>query len=147
MIDNFISNHYLMDKITIKDKLMNQRGGGNIIINTCFQYIIGIILIIIGFLLYNSQDQWGKTIGTITTVNCDLKKCYYTVEYSVYNIIFNKNIVNKVNYNNYKISDKIEIIYNKTDPNIFKLYEFNYKYIGIIISLIGLLSIIKFKYY
>lgn len=135
-----------MDKITIKDKLMNQSGGGgNNITNYFFHYIIGIILIIIGFLLYNSQDQWGKTIGTITSVNCDSKKCHCTVEYSVYNIIFNKNIVNKIYVNNYKISDKIEIIYNKTDPNIFKLYEFNYKYMGIIILLIGLFSIIKFK--
>lgn len=143
MIDNLINNHYLMDKITIRDKLNNQRGGGNDnIINFCFHYIIGIILIIIGFLLYNSQDQWTKTTGKIIDVNCNFDSCASTIKYNVNNIEFKKNIVNLGKP--YKVSDMIEVIYDKTNPNIFKLYEFNYKYIGIIILLIGLFTLMRY---
>lgn len=143
MIDNLINNHYLMDKITIRDKLMNQRGGGNeSILNFCFHYIIGLILIVIGFLLYNSQDQWERTIGTIIAIDCNFDACISLIKYSVNNIEFKKNIVNLGK--TYKVSDRVEVIYDKTNPNIFKLHEFNYKYIGIIILLIGLFIFVRY---
>lgn len=141
MIEDFISNHFLMNKVTIRDKLMNQIGGGDSLMNNSIHYIIGIILLIIGFLLYNSQDQWGKTIGVISNVKCNLNVCDSLVKYSVGEINFTKILVSQENI--YKVSDHVEIIYDKINPNIFKLHEFNYKYIGVIIMIIGIFTIIK----
>lgn len=142
MIENFISNHYLMDKITLKDKLMNQTGGGDTIFNMYIHYIIGIILIVLGIILIKSQEEWGKTTGIVKNIFVEKDSLNLLLEYNVSNNKFIRNTISQGE--NYKIGDQIDILYDKINPNIIKLHEFNYKYIGIIIGIIGIFTFIKF---
>ena len=146
MMKNFIDNHYLMDKITLRDKLMNQTSGGGEGDSIFYKYVhlvIGIILIILGIILIKAEEEWGEINGLIKNMKLNDENSYILlVEYNVSNIKFIKKVIGY--NNNYKINDNIKILYNKTNPNIIKLYKFNYKYIGLIIGLIGLFTIIRF---
>ncbi len=143
MLDNFIENHYKMDKITIKDKLMNQTGGGDTIFNMYIHYFIGIILLVVGVMLIKSHDEWIKTNGTIrnTYSNADGKSFNIIVEYIVSNTKLVKRVVEQGKNTNYKINDSIELYYNKNEPNICKIHQFNYNYIGMLIAIIGICTL------
>jgi hypothetical protein len=149
MIGNFIDNHYLMDKITLRDKLMNQMGGGDgygdSIFNKYIHLVIGIILIVLGIILIKSEEEWGEINGIIKNMKQNDENSYWLlVEYNVSDTQFIKKVIGY--NNNYKINDNIKISYNKTNPNIIKLYKFNYKYIGMIVGLIGIFTIIGIIY-
>lgn len=145
MIENFIDNHYLMDKITLRDKLMNQTGGGDSIFYKYVHFVIGIILIILGIILIKSEEEWGEIDGIIKNIKQNDENSYWLlIEYNVSNTQFIKKVIGY--NNNYKINDNIKISYNKTNPNIIKLYKFNYKYIGLIVDLIGIFTIFGFIY-
>ena len=142
MFNNFIENHYSMDKMTIRDKLMNQTGGGDIYFNMYIHYFIGIILLIVGLMLIKSTNELEKTTGIIRNIqiNPDDKSYYIQVEYNVSNTKLIRRVTGYKNYN-YKINDEITIYYDKNEPNICKIHQFNYKYIGIIILIIGLFTL------
>ena len=123
---NFIDNHFLMDKITLRDKLMNQTGGGedggDSIFYKYVHVVIGIILIVLGIILIKSEEEWGEINGIIKNMKWNDENSYWLlVEYNVSNTQFIKKMI--VYDNNYKISDNIKISYNKTNPNIIKLYN------------------------
>ncbi len=139
MFNNFVENHYSMDKITIRDKLMNQSGGGDNPIYNYIHLIIGIVLIVIGIMLYKVQDQWEKTTGIIINMEKNKNNSILLIEYKVLDTRFVKKIT--IPELGYKIGDKIDILYVKVDPNIIKINELNYKYIGTIILIIGLLTL------
>jgi uncharacterized membrane protein len=139
MFNNFIENHYSMDKMTIRDKLMNQTGGGDNLIYNYIHLIIGIVLIVIGIMLYNVQDQWEKTTGMIINMEKNKNSSILLIEYKVFETILIKKITSPEI--GYKTGDKIDILYEKVDPNIIKLNELNYKYIGTIILIIGLFTL------
>jgi len=93
MIKNFIDNHFLMDKITLRDKLMNQTGGGDNIFNKYVHYVIGIILIVIGIILIKSEDEWEEIDGLVKNINCinnNENSCNLLVEYNISNTQFIK---------------------------------------------------------
>ena len=142
MFNNFIENHYSMDKMTIRDKLMNQTGGGDIYFNMYIHYFIGIILLVIGLMLIKSTEELEKTTGIIRNIqiNPDDKSYNLIVEYNVSNTKLVRRVTGYKN-NNYEINDEITIYYDKNEPNICKIHQFNYKYIGTIILIIGLFTL------
>lgn len=142
MLENFISNHYSMDKITIREKLMNQNGGGDKSDNPIYNYIhwiIGIVLIVIGIMLFKVQEHWEKTIGIIINQVQNKNHSILLVEYKVLDTRLVKKIISPEI--TYKTGDKIDILYEKIDPNIIKLNELNYNYIGWILIIIGLFTL------
>jgi hypothetical protein len=143
MFNNFIENHYMMDKTTIKDKLMNQTGGGDTYFNMYIHYFIGIILLVVGIMLIKSYEEWEKTTGIIRGIqlNSDGKSYSMLIEYIVSNTKLLKRVIESGKNNNYKINDEIIIYYDKNEPNIFKIHQFNYKYIGMIVGIIGLCTL------
>ena len=140
-----------MDKITLRDKLMNQTGGcgGDSIFNKYIHLVIGILLIVLGIILIKSEEEWVEIDGLVKNMKLNDENSYILlVKYNVLDTHFLKKVIvnNNNNNNNYKINDNIKILYNKSNPNIIKLYKFNYKYIGWIIGLIGIFTIIGFTY-
>ncbi len=144
MLENFISNHYSMDKMTIRDKLMNQSGGGDNPIYNYIHWIIGIVLIVIGIMLFKVQEHWEKTTGIIINQVQNKNHSILLVEYKVLDTRLVKKIISQEI--GYKIGDSIDILYEKVDPNIVKLNELNYKYIGGILIIIGIF-ILGYKIY
>ncbi len=143
MFNNFVQNHYSMDKMTIKDKLMNQTGGSDIYFNRYIHLIIGLVLIVIGIMLYKSNEEFVKTTGKIINIqlNPDSKSLNLLVEYNVLNTKLIRRVTEHGKNNNYNLNDEITIYYDKNEPNICKIHQLDYKYIGIIIGIIGLLTL------
>jgi hypothetical protein len=90
-------------------------------------------------MLYKVQDQWEKTTGMIINMEKNKNHSILLIEYKVLDTRFVKKIT--IPELGYKIGDKIDILYVKVDPNIIKINELNYKYIGSIILIIGLLTL------
>jgi hypothetical protein len=140
MINRILQQHYKLDTIQLKDKLI-QNGGGNSYIEY-MNLIIGIIIIILGLLIFNSNMYWKTTTGVITNIKNENNYLNILISYDIDNQNFNKYIKILNNYS-YKIDDIIKINYDINNPNIIKLHKFNYEYIGIIIIIIGIFVIIK----
>lgn len=143
---NFNLNNDTIIFDLIKNELYNQNdliqlGAGptnNIYINVIM--IIGIILIIVGIILYFYKDDWKATIGTINSIKKvnNSKKYNLDIIYVVNNIKYSKIITQDKTYN----SETITIYYKESNPNEISLYENNYITIGIILAIIGILMFI-----
>jgi len=130
----------------INNELNNQNdfiqlGAGsinNIYINVIM--IIGIILIIVGIILYFYKDDWKATIATINSIRKinNSKKYDFDIVYIVNNIKYSKIITQDTTYN----SETITIYYKESNPDVISLYENNYATIGIILAIIGVLMFI-----
>lgn len=146
MMRDFISNHYQMDKTTIRDKLMIQSGGGDNMWSGILHLLIGIILITVGFILYKSQNQWNKTDAKILEIIPNNKYLNLKISYQISESTNINSIIKNVTVpkSDYRLNEEITIYYDKSDPNIIKVKELNYKYLGIIIGTIGVLSLAGF---
>ncbi len=135
MFDEILKQHFDLDKIQIKDKII-QGGGGYSMVNY-INLLIGIVMIIIGMMCMFYEKFWN----TIDAQILKIKENDMLIGYEINNIYFTKLINTYVN--NYKEGDKIKIYYDKSDPNIVKTNMFNHKIIGTIIITIGMYLILS----
>jgi hypothetical protein len=120
-----------------KDK--NMLSGGGLEMGNCVIIIIGIIIVIIGFMICWFKNNLVETQALIQNIVCDDSsnpdRCKISITYIVNSIVYSKIIqMNKSNLSN-EIS--MTIYYSESDPNIIELYNFNYSIIGICLIIFG----------
>ncbi len=135
MFDELLNQHFNLDKIQIKDKII-QGGGGSSMVNY-INLLIGIIMIIIGMICMFYEKFWKTTEAQIVKI----KENNMLIGYEINNVYFTKLISTYTNNN--KEGDKIKIYYDKSDPNIIKTNMLNHKIIGTIIIVIGIYLILS----
>jgi heme/copper-type cytochrome/quinol oxidase subunit 4 len=126
------------------EKLYNyivQTGGGDSIFSCLLHLVMGIIIIIIGLILYYQNTLVSKTTATILNIQENDTYNTLTLEYMVNDKLY-KNKMNISNHN-YRIGDKIEILYENSNYNVIKLYLINVFVISIILNILGLWMIIN----
>ena len=131
--NDFVLNKKIFDIIKTNNKVMT--GGGNI--NDYIGLIIGIIFIGIGIFLYFNNPSWSSTQATIENIYCGSNStCDITILYTINQTNYSK-IIQMSNLDT-PISNTITIYYQQSNPNIIRLYNFNYSLIGIGLGVIGL---------
>ncbi len=149
MFDEILRQHYNLDKLQIKDKLI--QGGGGFSYLGHMNLLIGIVLITIGLICMFYDKFWEQTQAKIITVhtankgyieNTRITEKKIVVGYSVQDKIFTK-IIDVPTRSNYTQNEIIDVFYDKKDPNIIKLNMFNHKITSSILILFGLYLIIS----
>ena len=114
------------EKISSLIKNDKMYGGSNIDYYNKYNYIIiiGILIIVIGFIIMWHNNTWIKTTANITNISCIPlidKECKISINYIVGKIQYSKIItIQKSNISKILIN-QIQIYYLKSDPNIIKL--------------------------
>ena len=140
MIGELLREHYNLDKIQLKDKLI--QGGGGSIYYDYINLILGLTLITIGFISFFYDKYWKQIDAKVIKNYSNSYEKKVMIEYQIDNNSFNKILVLPVGE---QIGNTIKIYYDKNDPNIVKTSMFNHKLIGLLLILIGLyLTIIKY---
>lgn len=140
-----LNNNILTSKILNMFKKNNEliMTGGNGNNSNCIIIIIGIIVIIIGFYLSWNRNNYIQTSGQIQNISCNkseylseyLSECRFNLTYIVGTTQYSKVIT--MNKKAIPTTNIIPVYYQETDPNIIRLYNFNYNIIGIILIIIG----------
>lgn len=121
---------YNTQKLNTLFKNNNLKGGGEVINGFTIQLLIGLILIIISIIFFLGHNQYIEIKPEIKKVD----KNEITIEYKVNEIEYVKKIKNEN-------KEDILIYYNKYNPNIIRNYNINYKFLAMIIFLIGIILI------
>lgn len=140
MIEQLLEQHYNLDKLLIKDKLIQGGGGSSYLYY--INLLIGIILITIGMMCMFYDKFWEVTEAKILGIKNGLYETDLLIGYDVDNKFFTK-LISISSKSKYNIGDKINIHYEKKDPNIIKLTMYNHKIIGLLLGLIGIYLIIN----
>lgn len=111
-------------------------------ISNCIIMILGIILIIIGFYLYWNKNEFQSVNAQIHKLSCDHNNstCKYNIIYVVEQIQYSKII--DISQSFLFELPNIIVYYQKSDPNIMKLFNHNYTSIGIILIIVGVILFI-----
>jgi hypothetical protein len=120
----------------------NMKGGSSYMDSSNnISLLIGIVIIIIGFVLLWFKNDWIETEAIIKTQTClDSDKCKINITYIVDSIEYSKIIT--IEKNNIINIPKIKIYYQKINPKSIELYEPNYSITGISMIIIGALVMI-----
>jgi hypothetical protein len=140
MFDELLRQHYNLDAVFIKDKLIQGGGGSNY--KSYVNLLISMILFTIGLICMFYDKFWGSIDAKILYVKKFKGEAYIIIGYIVNNIEFTK-IITISSKSVYNIGDKIKIFYDNKDPNIVKLSMINHRIIGIILMIIGIYSLIS----
>ncbi len=140
MIGELLKQHYNLDNIQLKDKLI--QGGGGSIYFDYVNMILGLTLITIGFISFFYDRYWKELDAKIISRQMNKFENKIKIEYQVGTNTFNKIISFPYNQN---FGSSIKIFYDKNDPNIIKTSLFNHRLIGGLLILIGL-YLITIKY-
>ena len=126
----------------------NLSGGGfGLDISDCISLLIGIIIIIVGFVLLWFKNDLVEAEAIIKSQSCDeslgsasSSECkiniVYTVDFTQYSKIIN------MDKKNVPDTPTIKIYYQSSNPNSIQLYNPNYSIIGIGMIIIGIFIII-----
>lgn len=106
----------------------------------CIKLLIGIIIIIIGFILLIFKNDLVETEAIIKIKSCDDKECKININYIIKDVQYSKIIT--INKNNYSNGNKIKIYYHESNPNSIQLYKINYSLLGIVMIIVGIFIII-----
>ncbi len=139
MIESLLKQHYALDNIQLKDKLI-QSGGGNSYYNY-INLIIGIVLIVIGYLVANSNYYTEKTTGLIKEIESNGYNKTVLVNYKVKDQEFSRYLVTPID-SEYKPNSQIDIIYDIYNPNLIRINTINTKIIGSVLVLIGIYMVV-----
>ena len=144
----------------------NLKGGGSneYFGSNCTRTLIGILLLGIGFYLYWNRNDWINTEAKIIEKICDskTKSCKIKITYNpidelnpnsdsysktIYlqpNLMYQIGLDSEPQYpiNINSISNTIGINYQKSNPNVVRLYEINYYNIGVVLIILGLYFVI-----
>lgn len=138
----FVNSNILEQKIFYLTKNNSMSGGGfgfNILDSISF--LIGLIIIIVGFVLLWFKNDLIETEAIIKTQSCDDNSmCKINIIYTVDSIQYSKII--SMNKNNAPDSSTIKIYYQSSEPNSIQLYNPNYSIIGIGMIIIGIFIMI-----
>lgn len=134
--DNILNSKIL----TMLKKNNNIYGGGtessNFSNSNCIIMVIGILIIIVGFVLCWFKNDWNTTQATIQSFQCTNSQCKINIIYNVNQTSYTKTIL--LDNPNPPTESTIPIYYQESNPNIVRLYNFNYSIIGIILIVIGI---------
>lgn len=138
------SNHDILSK-KIFDLAKNNNnlsgGGGGLGISNCVALLIGIIIIIVGFVLLWFKNDLVEAEAIIKSQSCDDGLgCKINIVYTVGDIQYSKIIsMDKKNVPN---TPTIKIYHQSSNPNSIQLYNINYSIIGIGLIIIGVFVMI-----
>jgi len=135
-------DNILNSKILTMLKNNNIRGGGSNSSNSsnysnsnCVIMVIGILIIIVGFVLCWFKNDWNTTQATIQSFQCTNSQCKINIIYNINQTSYTKTIL--LDNPNAPTESSIPIYYQESNPNIVRLYNFNYSIIGVILIIIG----------
>ena len=116
--------------------------GGGIVRNETHRLIIGIILLIISIILYQSIDVWTLINASITEEYCENNINKMEISYKVKDVEYKKTVNRNLLV---KGADKVIIYYDNTNPNYIKFNNLNYKIIIPILMIGGIYFIASYK--
>jgi hypothetical protein len=140
MFNELLNEHLNLDKIQIKDKLIQGGGGSSII--TYINLIIGLMLMVIGIILLFNNKFWDSTLAEIIKINEVSNEKNLLIKYQINDVYFRK-IISLNTKKIYKVGDKMIIFYEKTNPNIIKLNIYGNKWVGVLLIIISMFFIVK----
>ena len=135
-------NNILNSKILTMLKNNNMTGGNNNSIS--YNYIImiiGIIIIIIGFILCWYKNDLNLTDAQILNFECDNSQYKINIMYNVNQTSYKKTII--ANNIDAPRTSTIPIYYKESNPNIVRLYKFDYSVLGLVLMTSGILVILS----
>jgi hypothetical protein len=142
----FSNLNILNQKIIDLVKNNNLEGGNgfdNFDTSNYLSMLIGIIIIIVGFVLLWFKNDLVELEATILNKSCnsdDNNGCKINITYTVDSTQYSKIVT--MNKNNIPNDSTIKIYYQKSDPNSIQLVNPNYSLIGIGSIIVGLFVII-----
>lgn len=131
---NFLTNNILEQKIfdLARNNIMN---GGGLDMTNCISLLIGVIIIIIGFVLLWVKNDLIESEAIIKTKSCDESSgCKINIIYTVDSTQYSKIIT----MNNIPNTNTIKIFYQSSNPNSIQLFNPNYLMISIGLIMIGI---------
>ena len=130
-----------ISSILLRDKNNVLIGGGKSYVYEIFKLIIGIMLIITGLFVFGMRDYWNQVEAKVINVYDSMNQCQVNIVYTIDDVVYRKNIVLPTAYQcNY--SNKIDIYYYTSNPNIIQLSVDNYFIFGVVLIIFGCLSLL-----
>lgn len=149
----FVNSHLYSSPDILSKKIFdlaknnnNLTGGGfGLDISDCISLLIGIIIIIIGFVLLCFKNDLVEVEAIVKSQSCDESsgsgsRCKINIVYTVDNTQYSKII--SINKKNIPDTPTIKIYYQSSNPNSIQLYNLNYSIIGIGMIIIGIFTMI-----
>ncbi len=148
---NNLNDNILNKKIfsLIKNDMM--RGGygnadgnsdGYIDSSYCVTLIIGVVIVIVGVVLCWFKNDWVEIKADVKNVSCtESDNCNISITYIVNSIQYSKIIT--INKSEVPTNSHVRIYYQESEPNVIKLYNFNYPVIGIGLIVLGIFILIS----
>ena len=142
--DNIL-NSKIINMLKNDNQLIGGSGDNISNMSNCVVMIVGIIVIIVGFYLCWNKNDFTTTNAQIQNLSCDTSdyssQCKFNIIYSVGTTQYSKII--SLDKSSAPSTNTITIYYKESDPNIMRLYNFNYSVIGIILVIIGAFVLIS----
>lgn len=144
VFNNSITNLNILNKKLVDIvKNNNIQNGGfdnefNLDMSNYISLLIGIIIIIIGFILLWFKNDFIEIEAIIRTQTCDEindKMCKINIIYNINSIQYSKIITTIKNF--IPNTPTIKIYYQESNPNLIQLYNPNYSVIGIGMIIVG----------
>ena len=155
----FSNENILNKKILDMVKNHNMIGGGfSLDFMSIILLLLGLILIIVGFVLLWIKNDYIETVAMIVNKDClstnnnSNDECKINIKYTVENIVYSKIISKSETISESKSKSKsesdnlIKIYYSKSEPNSIILHDLNYSMIGISSIIVGIMIIIFSSY-
>jgi len=146
-VNSYSNSNILSKKIFDLTKNNNNLSGGGfgLDMSNCISLLIGIIVIIVGFVLLWFKNDLVETEAIVKTKSCDegtssSSECKINIVYTVDSIQYSKII--SMDKKNVPKAPTIKIYYQSSNPNSIQLYNPNYSIIGIGMIIIGIFIII-----
>jgi hypothetical protein len=113
----------------------------------------------IGFYLCLNENDFISTNGQIQNISCNTSnnltsnyftsnyytQCQFNLTYTVGSTQYSKVIT--IDKSSIPTQNTITVYYKESDPNVMRLYNFNYLMIGIILIIIGIFILISSIYF
>ncbi len=148
---NNLNDNILNKKIfsLIKNDIMRGgngvgNGGGNGYTggSDCVTLIIGVIIVIVGFVLCWFKNDWVEIKADVKNVSCTgSDNCNISITYIVNSIQYSKIIT--TNKSEVPTNSYLTIYYQESEPNVIKLHNFNYPVIGIGLIVLGIFILVS----
>lgn len=163
MSDNSLSIEYSLNTPVFNDSNIltkkifqiaktNDMIGGNSDTSNCIGMLVGVIIIIIGFVLLWFKNDLVETEANINTKSCDTNdgSCKLNITYIVDSTQYSKIITipnseisnSEISNSNISVKPTIKIYYSQSEPNSIQLVNPNYSVIGIGSIIVGSFIII-----
>ena len=144
-INDNILNLKIINMLRIENKMIGGTGDNYMNMSNYIVILIGIIVIIVGFYLYWNKNDFTTTNGQVQNLSCETSnfnsQCKFNITYTVGSTQYSKVI--QLDKSAVPTSNTITVYYKKSDPNVIRLYNFNYSIIGIILVIIGVFILIS----